>query len=176
MLFNLANAYERLGKYAQASVALRGYIPHADPAHQEVLEKRAARLEERAASEKTPPPAGAPVDAQPSIPVARAVGYGMSGLGALGLALGAGFGIIALEQRSQLDELCQTGAAGRLCDSSAQPLLEKDATFSALADASFIVGGIATALGVYLVIDARPHGEDVSLRIGPGSLHLGGSF
>jgi hypothetical protein len=55
-------------------------------------------------------------------------------------------------------------------------MLEKDATFSTVADISFVVGGLATAAGVYLILDSKPQGQEVTAHLGPSSLWLRGRF
>lgn len=178
MLFNMANAHERLGNYAQASMALRSYIPHAHPDSRQALEKRAARCDELARAQKealrasAPPP---PPDKR-SIPIARAVGFGLTGLGVVSLGVGAAFGAMALDQRGQLDALCESSEGGRLCTEQAAPVLEKDATFSAVADVAFVCGAVATIAGVYLIIDSRETGKELRVSATPGGLQLGGRF
>ena len=48
LLFNLANAYERAGRYGEAAQALRAYEPHAMPDEREAIAGRLTRLEAQA--------------------------------------------------------------------------------------------------------------------------------
>jgi hypothetical protein len=79
LLFNIANAYERLGRYEEALLYLNQYAPSAPEHQQHVVLKRIRALEQRAEerrdqdrrreSEATPPlapPARAPEGASPS--------------------------------------------------------------------------------------------------------------
>src|SRR5687767_7995392 len=45
--YNLANAYERLGRYEAALAALRDYLPHAKPEEQDAVRRRIEKLEKR---------------------------------------------------------------------------------------------------------------------------------
>lgn len=181
MLFNLANAHERLDHYPEAAVALRGYIPHAPSGQRAALGRRLERLERLAQQErKASPPAVTPAPPRPeheTIPVQRAVGIGLVGVGVTGAALGTGFAISAANTRSELDQQCQPGTSGRLCPSAAQPLLDRDQTHSLVADISFAAGAIAAASGIVLIL--RSHEQErpeLQTRLGPGALFVEGRF
>ena len=49
LLFNLANAYERVGRYAKALESLRGYDPHALPDERDGISRRILNAESRVA-------------------------------------------------------------------------------------------------------------------------------
>lgn len=181
MLFNLANAHERLGNYTQASGALRGYIPHAPQNGRASLERRLARLEELAAEKRNVPLAPPPSIEAPStppvkmIPFNRAIGIGLVTLGGVSLALGTGFAISAGKARNELSEQCVEGATGQLCPQDAEPYVKKDKSHSIAADISFITGAALSITGVYFVLKKTDEGQ-ITAKVGPGSLRLEGSF
>jgi hypothetical protein len=175
MLFNLANAHERLGNYSEASVALRGYIPHSPESQRAALEKRLARFEALAAQKEQ-----ATLKAETAardFPVDRAVGIGLLTLGGAGLVTGTVFAISAANTRSELSDVCQEGQNGQLCPADAETLLDRDKTYSLVADISFIVGAAMAASGLYLVVRSGGEGGgEVRASVLPGGFLLGGSF
>lgn len=181
MLFNLANAHERLGNYTEASVALRGYIPHAPPSGRESLERRLSRLERLAEEQRALPPPSPPLIEQSApppvkmIPFNRAIGIGLVTLGGVSLALGVGFAVSAGNARGELSEMCVEGASGQLCPEAAEPYVKKDKSHSIAADVSFIAGAALSISGVYLVLKKTDKGE-ITAKAGPGNLLLEGSF
>lgn len=179
MLFNLANAHERLGNYSEAAVALRGYIPHAPARQREALERRLERFERRAKQARAtppPPPASEQAPQGSTILVQRAAGIGLIGLGVASLAVGTGFALSALDARSSLGGQCQEGAAGRLCPLAAEPLLARDQSHSLVADVAFVAGALAGAVGIVLVLDSADDGKEAHVGLGPSSAFLGGTF
>ncbi len=187
MLFNLANAHERMGDYRRASVALRGYIPHSPQDQRPALERRLQRFEELA--ELPPPPIAAPLPPpkstettpqeptieQAKIPLDRAVGIAFVTLGVTGLAIGTGFAISAANARANLDELCVEGSLGRLCPSEAEQDLEQDRIHSLAADISFVAGTAIALAGTYFIVRSYNFGK-IKANITATSLSLQGTF
>lgn len=176
MLFNLANAHERLGNYAEATVALRGYIPHSPESQREALEKRLKRFEALVAQKQA-----AALEAEAAakeFPVDRAIGIGLLTLGGAGIITGTAFAISAAGARSDLEDICVEGTQGRLCPAEAESLLNRDKTYSLVADLSFIAGAALTASGLYLVIRSGKDDEGGEIRASaaPGGLLIGGNF
>ncbi len=173
MLFNLANAYERMGKYIEASLALKSYIPHAAESTRPQLERRVRRLDARAREREeqrrqpAAPTEPAPVEQAP-FPTARIAGVGMITLGVAGILTGAAFGISALETRAKIKEQCEDGR--RVCSSETEALIKRDHVHSLVADIALIGGGVLTAAGIYLVVK-KEHGRE--LRV--GTMGLGAS-
>lgn len=164
LLFNLANAYERLGRYAEALDALRRYQPSAPPHEQMALRSRIASLEERAAQaapDPTPEPAPSP-SGDSSLMLA---GYAVGGAGLALTVVGIVMGVLALDARGQAQSGCVTldGADGRtLCDASVQGALEQDATYALVADIGIVTGVAAVAAGAALVVLGVLTGEEPS--------------
>jgi hypothetical protein len=71
MLFNMANAYERLGQLEQAIDVLNQYRVYADPSEQDVLLARVQTIERRLAAQRTAVPVPVPAPAPVPGPVPR---------------------------------------------------------------------------------------------------------
>ena len=122
LLFNIANAYERLGRYDEALDALNRYRAYAKAEERESLDRRIANLERRrdeakAQAASAPPPESGPApgpDPQPEAPKSgfRPVPLVLTGVGVASLGVGAGFGVKALSARKELQTLCVGADAG----------------------------------------------------------------
>jgi tetratricopeptide (TPR) repeat protein len=182
MLFNLANAHERLGNYSEASVALRGYIPHSPEGDRPALERRLARFETLAEKEKeqadeTARTAKKLQENPRPFPVARTFGIGLITLGSAAVVNGVAFAISAAGARKKLNSLCEGEGGTRLCPAEAQMPLDRDKTHSLIADISLISGALLGATGVYLVIrSGESNGQKIEAGVGPGSIRVGGTF
>ena len=186
LLFNIANALERLGRYDEARSRLGEYVPHAPEAQREALRRRMLSLDVRArqrrqellarverevakaaASSSTQPvPTTQPLSAMPqpveadgtSTPV---LGYSLLGVGAAGIAVGAVFGVLANSDHSEAEEQCATNGDRRLCPVSARTALDNERSNAGLADLSIGIGVAAAAVGAYLVL-TNDVGEELS--------------
>ncbi len=189
MLFNLANAYERMGRYELAGESLRGYLPHAPVAQRPVLERRLERLavlgvERRRRQATRQRPISPPSPSAPRRPPAEdrktdlgeAVGYGLIGLGAAGVGVGVGFGIAALNARSEAEGLCTESGGRTLCPSSARDAVDRDASHSLVADVAVLAGLVAAGTGVYLILSTDDDGEEIRAGVLPGGFNLWGTF
>lgn len=184
LLFNLANAYERLARYEEALDALRRYAPHAPVAEEGQIRARienlSRRAEEQAASEGGPTPPSDPVapPPEPPAPAPAAGGGDVALMGAGGALLGLGvvlavggavFGVMALDARDQVDAECAAVGDDYFCGAAAADALSDDATYAALADVGLFVGAAAAATGVVLLIlgaTASPAGGEQA-RVAP---------
>lgn len=175
MLFNLANAHERLSNFSQAALALRGYIPHSPQGDREALERRLVRLEELAKAERESQIKAARASAPPAH-WSFSMGVGLATLGGAGLITGTGFAISAGRARKDLSEMCGSGNAGRLCTPKADPLLKRDQAHSLVADVALIGGTILSVTGVGLLIYGSHRKSRFEAIAGPGSLQLRGVF
>lgn len=184
MLFNLANAHERLGNYSEASVALRGYIPHSPEADRPALERRLERFEAMAKkrrddTEETVRTVKELQENPRPFPVKRAVGIGLVTLGGAAIITGTGFAISAGAARSDLSDLCQKEGSSRLCPAEAEQTLMRDKTHSLIADVSWATGAVLAAVGVYLVVyeDEKPApSTEVKAGVSGNGVWLGGTF
>lgn len=108
LLFNMANAYERLGKLQEAIDTLNKYRVFADPVEQDILLARVQTLETRLAQQRArvPLPDPQPVLPNPIVPHRRspapwvvAVGGGVLGLVGAGTA-----GLTWFDSRTLIEE------------------------------------------------------------------------
>jgi len=193
LLYNLANAYERLGRYAEAVDALAEYLPDAPADERTVVQTRLDNLRARL-------PGAAPAEPASQEPAAVANpepvedAGGSSGLLVPGVALGAGglalvgagiaFGLLALDARASIEEGsgCGSAADGRLlCMAGSQSTFADAELYALLADIGMIGGGAVAAVGLVLVIlgvaDGGESSEQASwapdVRVGPGAVSLG---
>lgn len=119
MLFNIANAYERLGQLEQAIASLNQYRVFADPSEQDVLLARVQTLERRLAAQRppvpVPVPAPAPVLPDPvptrPVPQRRSVAPWVVTLGGAAVAL-AGTSVAGLTWSRSRDLLEQGDEQG----------------------------------------------------------------
>lgn len=180
LLYNIANAEERLGRWADALGMLQRYLPDAAPTERADVEQRIRSIElrvsreraleterqreherERAADrqrETTAPPTGG----------TSVAGWVLvSGGGAL-VGLGVAFGLVALGARGNVDGFCRPVEGRTICSAAASDALARDDLFSVLADVSVIVGVATAAVGVYLVVSSpsRSEPERRRLRVG----------
>lgn len=167
LLFNLANAYERLGRYADALQSLRGYQPHAPPNEQAQIGARIASLEQRANELGQVPGGGSTVDDALLIPGIILTGAGVV-LGVSGIA----FGVLALDAHAEAQALCTVTADGAtLCEDTARDAIDRETLFALLADIGIGVGAAAVAAGIVLVILGATSGgayaETATARIVP---------
>jgi len=173
LLYNMANAYERLGRYQEALDYLNRYRALAPSEERETLERRMRAIERRMNEVKERalnPPDGDPLrDATGSrIQVTSSQGGSNSGAsphpagialiagGGAGLAIGGVFGALALTERSRARSLCIESTSGdTLCPSEAKAHIELDRSYSLGADIALIAGGAALGAGVIvLLVDA----------------------
>jgi hypothetical protein len=143
--------------------------------------------------EAPPPPPKKPDDhgpAQPPPPPPPSgiapttlVGITALGVGAVGLAVGTIFGVVAIDKKGQLDKRCQPANA---CPPGTQSLIDDANTMATVSTVGFVVGGIGLAAGVTLLLLPTGSGEakvkaaatPVWLRpyVGAGELGVTGRF
>lgn len=116
--------------------------------------------------------------ARPPAVVSRRRGTGITfiALGAAGLGAGAFFVTRALQARADARAACAPESNGQppLCWKRAEPALNRDTTFSRLADGSFVVGGLLVAAGGYLLFSGEA-GEAGARAASPAPLRFGAS-
>lgn len=104
-------------------------------------------------------------EAEPSGSIAP--GVVLVGVGGIGLLLGTVFGALALDREAEVKDSCN----GTQCPSSSEPIKEEAETFSHVSTAGFVIGGVAAAVGVVLLI-WRPGGGDAEVALGPAQASL----
>ena len=176
LLYNIGNAYERLGDFANSRRYLDQYRAFAPEKEREALSRRIQALDQRqrekeqrereaAAANGTTggttspqPPTGTqpvtpPADTNPPKkeriygPAAIALTAGV----ALGLGLGIGFGITAAKQKQSALDGCSDVDGKLLCSTSSEDFLAKRKLNALVADISFAVAG-AAAIGLVTVL------------------------
>lgn len=174
LLYNIANAQERLGLLSEALENLRYYLQDAPDDERPVIERRIRGLEDRVARQEREETtrhaeqeqmartaaetaaAAAVRDGRgrtvPDGPAPPILGWTLTIAGGALAATGLVFGALALGARSDASALCAEAAGLTLCPSSAGDALSRDSTFSLLADIGVLAGVATAALGVYLVL------------------------
>ncbi len=162
LLYNIANAYERIGDYEAALDALGRYRAFAPASERESLDRRLRNIESRMAESGGSQSSGSgPSRQAPQIDLAP---VGLVALGGVGLATGVAFAARSGSAKSSLDELCVAGT----CPTEAQDLLDQNRRSALVADICFVTGTLAAAGGTVLwVVDDR-----ASIRPLPGGLLL----
>ncbi|MDP2307864.1 MAG: tetratricopeptide repeat protein [Pseudomonadota bacterium] len=163
LLFNMANATERLGRYEEAMELLSRYRAFAPAEERETLDRRIRnierRLDEVEAMAPVPAPLPPPVAATsgaaatgsvatvPKKPV-RAVPLVLLGVGGASLVTGAVFGVRALGARADAAALCTPLGDQVWCPESAAGPLAVDRESALVADIGLGVGIGAVAGGL----------------------------
>ncbi len=184
LLYNIGNAYERFGDFANARHYLDQYRAFAPEKEREPLSRRIQALEKRQAEEEKRKREAAPTDPRPAVgptaptgaqpppvqdapppkkervfgPAAIALTAGV----AVGLGLGVGFGIKASGEKQTAVDGCMPNSDGaRLCSEASQAALAKRKTSALVADIGFAVAG-AAAIGLVTVLVLKATRRDRS--------------
>ena len=174
--FNLANAYERLGRLELAIRALKEYRPHAPTDEQSAIDTRIEAMEKRLAGggdtePKTAPPTPSqpkranptasssgqmslggdsppPRDEASSGSSSRTAGYVLLGVGGVGLATWGVLGLMANSAHADAEEKCKDG----FCMASAKDDLDREKSLGLGADIALGVGIVGVGVGLALVL------------------------
>ncbi len=183
LLFNMANAAERVGRWEDAMELLSRYRAFAPADERDVLDRRIGNIERRLGdlpAPVAPPPAVVAPEPLPAavvtrrpFPVAPVLLFGASGAG---LVTGTVFAFRALDARADADTLCTSHDGATWCPASAASALGVDRQSSLVADIALGVGLGALGGGVIaLVVQPRTSMQvGVGLREGAGVLTLAG--
>ncbi len=179
LLYNIGNAYERLGDFANSRRYLDQYRAFAPEKEREALSRRIQALDQRqrekeqkereAAATTTPdpgtsvvtqprseaqppPPADAPPPKKDRIygPAAMVLTAGV----VLGLGLGIGFGVTAAQQKKDALDGCSDAGGTLYCSAISSDFLNKRKLNALVADIGFAVAG-AAAIGLITVIAVK---------------------
>ncbi|MCH2108613.1 MAG: hypothetical protein MK135_04755 [Polyangiaceae bacterium] len=184
MLYNLANAYERLGDYRKASLALEVYLPHAPAASQPQLQERMERLHQQAdrkkaqedAHQRALEEAALAQEEVATVPVTRAVGYGALVAATASLGVGTGYVISAAARRRATLQDCVEVGTNVYCDTASESGLEQVRNRAITGYSLLAFGALAAGLGTYLIVISTPSQEKLELGVGWGTLDLRGEF
>ena len=122
------------------------------------------------------PPAREVAKSEPPVSrTMRTAGLVVGAIGLVGIGVGSGAGIRAITARNASGDHCR---ADDSCDAAGLDLRAQSLTAGTWSTAMFVVGGVALAAGVTLVVIApsSPSSPVVKAALGPGSLSLGGTF
>ncbi len=160
-LYNIANAYERLGEFGEARDYYDQYRVYADEGQQDALARKIAVLdkrqseklaEEQAEKERAAAKAREEerrrqeqlnADNQPKDKVFGPAAYALTATAVVGLGLGIGFGVRANNKRDEARGFCQ-GEEVVVCSSEAQDALDAQRQSAIAADVGFVLAGVAT--------------------------------
>lgn len=183
LLFNVSNALERLGRYADAVDALEKYLASGKAKDRDVVQKRLANLKKRVEEQKKEQDRVAKEDEErkakeaeerkkaeadaaaraPALPPAtpapregpsRALPIVLLGTGAAALAAGGVFGILTLSARSDASKGCTKAAAGSLCTGDVRSALDREKAFGLVTDIALASGIVLAGVGIYLLVSS----------------------
>lgn len=188
-LYNIGNAWERLGKLEQALEYLHRYRAFAPAEERTTLERRIRSLETRIAEQPDPevvpdPEAPDPEPPDPEVvpdpepppppPKVGTESIVLLGVGGAAIAAGTTLGILSLSSGSKAKEQCVEAGGGYLCGEPAQPFVKRQRSQAAAADVSFAVGAACLIGGTLtLLLDAPVTPMPLP---GGGGLVVGGRF
>lgn len=176
LLYNMAQAMERIGQWDEALAALEDYRLDAPEEELAQLDSRIAalqsRISERDAAAKAQQDAAVAERARKGPPVGAWV---LFGTGAVGVGLGSVFTSSALSARSEWTSACLEGNDGLICPADASDAWARDNKNSLIADIGWIVGVGGIGGGVALTV-AGGKNSDLTLAAGPGHVRLGGRW
>jgi hypothetical protein len=124
---------------------------------------------------QTPPPSGAPAQAQSR---SRVPAYVVLGAGGLGVVVGSVFGVLALSTKSTLDSHC----TNKVCPGGEQSDIDALHLNAVVSTVGFGVGVVGLAVGTYLLVSTKesspPATASVAVRpwVGPTGAGLVGVF
>lgn len=109
----------------------------------------------------------------------KTVGFVVAGVGVVGLAVGAITGLMAIGKNNDAKALCPTG--GKCASQEGVDANDSAKSLGTVSTIGFVVGGIAVATGVVLVLTSPKSSEpgataQRSLRIAPAAGPNGGGF
>jgi tetratricopeptide (TPR) repeat protein len=171
LLLSITNAYERLGRYAEAAASLEKYLASGKVKDRDTAQKRLANLKKRVEDQERdvkqeeerrrreeeerrrreqggppPPPPPPPEKTTPILP------WALIGGGGVVLTTGVVFGVLALGARSDAKAGCTDASAGHLCDAGARSALDKEKTFGIVADVGIIAGLVLGGVGAWFLL------------------------
>lgn len=194
LLYNIANAYERLGELDHAIDYLTRYRAFAPPDERESLRRRVRNLERRMEAAETPPSsgdagsdlagdadagAGQPDDSGGDQSAFGPAEWALTGVAAGSLATGVAFSFIARGRRQDVEDQCVMVSSSTICPTSAEDDHDAWRRSAIAADVGY---GLAVASTVALVVllatssNASPDdgGSDLSVSVGPTGGSTGG--
>lgn len=185
LLFNVSNALERLGRYAEAVEALEKYLASGKARDKDVVQKRLAAVKKRAEEQKREEEKKAKDEEDRKKAEAeerrkaeeRAAASGQSNptkpdepkpkpMPILPIALTVGGGVLlvtggvfaamTLSARGEASDGCKDGPGGTRCSADASSALDREKTFGLVADIGILSGLVVGGIGIYLLVTHKP--------------------
>lgn len=103
----------------------------------------------------------------------RTMGWVLTGVGAVGVGVGAVTGVMVLGKKSTVDENCD---AQKRCNQTGLDAADSGRTLGTVSGISFIVGGVALAGGAYFLLSGSEKAPGTALAVGPGTVAVRGAF
>lgn len=148
-------------------------------------EKRKKEEEERAKREAAGGGTGAgtgngsapgPGTKEPEKPPAPVLPWILIGGGGVVFVTGAVFGVLTLGARSDAQDGCTDTQAGHLCSQDASSAIDREKTFSLVADIGMLSGLVLAGVGTYFLLTNKPAEPHVKVGVRPGGVVVGGTF
>jgi tetratricopeptide (TPR) repeat protein len=195
LLYNIANAQERAGKWAEAMESLNLYRAYAPADEREVLDRRIRNIERRLDETKAkarqearpePPPeeegpAAPRTSADPGSPtLLRPLPLGLAGVGVVAFGTAIALGVTSEAAREEAELACRETKGGTYCSSGAALPLQTHIDTALAADIATLVGVLGVGSGVTLAL-VGPGGPlqavgTASVVIGPMGIAIAGEF
>jgi len=190
LLFNLGNAFERMGEYEKAADYLRRYAESPRARDVVSVRERVRRLEAAAAEEKrraereqdeaqtreVEPSVGQPPAQQPAAQDDGNPAYWwLIGSGAAAVSTVV-FGLLAANAGNNAAEDCTETSTGRpLCRNTASSALTQETVFALGADVSAIATVVTAGVGIYLLFqgDDEKESSATATRVEPALVPSG---
>ncbi len=183
LLFNIAQAEERLGRYREALDHLNRYRAFASSNERETLDRRIANLERRLAETEANPanpttttPPVQVTTPTPEKPKARVLPWVFLGVGGASAVTGGIFAGMAGADRTEAKGLCVENGGNVFCPTEATDALAGDRRNSLIADIAFGVAGAGVLGGVLTFVLPVNTSVGATWLPGGGAVSLGGRF
>jgi len=169
LLFNIANAYERMERYKEAAEHLRRYLKSPKAENVAAVRERIRRLELSAKelegveaaggdSSAAAPVTKSPLDAEEDqADRSNLLPYSLMGAGAAVIGAGVVFGLLSRQAGNDADALC-TGDG--LCTRNARRELDRQSRYALISDLSIGAGVLCAGAGAALWFLRRDTGEE----------------
>ncbi|MEO0600111.1 MAG: tetratricopeptide repeat protein [Myxococcota bacterium] len=167
LLYNLSNAYERLGNFSEALAYLNRYraVAELPPEEHDRLARKASTLEVRVRSESAVVETDAPVLTPPpekSRSGRGAAGTALTVVGGAAAITGAVLGGLALNARGNVDSACMDVDGRRLCPASADADIRQAEQLGTLSLVALGVGGAGLVSGITVLVSG---GDDAGASV-----------
>lgn len=188
LLFNMANAAERIARWDDAMELLSRYRAFAPSDERETLDRRIANIQRRieetrgatgstttttsttAQTTTTPSTTPGPTRSVSPLPIVLLSAGGAS------VVTGTIFGVRALDARADAADSCASSGDATYCTGEARDALARDRSSALVADLTIGLGALAVAGGVVTLIVPLPLQVGGSVGPGGGMLSVGGTF